>query len=294
MLMFDDGLHKDESANDGIFGAGISGAALGDTIYYYLTCSDAFSAVGREPRAGFLKFVIRAKPKIFINELMSDNLSTVADNFGEYDDWFELYNNGAAEDLSQLYMSDDVLRPGKWQLGTTQFLPNSFLLFWADENGSQGPNHANFKLNNSGEQLILSQYNGVTYQIVDSLSFGSLSPNQSIGCYPDGLRPIVWQQPPSPGTSNMFTSVREVFGTSAFNIYPNPNGGLMVLETKDATGAFKLEVRDAHGRILQMHSYDSSRAGRKIVLDVQELSSGLYFLRLENANNIKMLKFIRQ
>ena len=53
---------------------------------------------------------------IFINELMADNISTIADDNSDYDDWVELYNDTDKDiDLGGMYLTDNLLNPTKWQ-----------------------------------------------------------------------------------------------------------------------------------------------------------------------------------
>jgi hypothetical protein len=54
---------------------------------------------------------------LFINEFMADNDHVVQDEFGEYDDWIEIYNAGAAPiDLGGMYLTDDLTDPTEWMI----------------------------------------------------------------------------------------------------------------------------------------------------------------------------------
>ena len=51
---------------------------------------------------------------LFINEFMADNDSIVPDEYGQYDDWLEIYNAGStAVDLGGMYLTDDLTDPTK-------------------------------------------------------------------------------------------------------------------------------------------------------------------------------------
>ena len=57
---------------------------------------------------------------LVINELMAENDSFIQDNYGEYDDWLELYNaSGATVDLGGMYLTDDLDDPSKWMIPPT-------------------------------------------------------------------------------------------------------------------------------------------------------------------------------
>ncbi|MGL5889943.1 MAG: lamin tail domain-containing protein, partial [Bacteroidia bacterium] len=55
--------------------------------------------------------------QLYINEYSCANTNTNADNFGEYNDWFEIYNAGTtAVNLAGYYISDNDNNPTKWQI----------------------------------------------------------------------------------------------------------------------------------------------------------------------------------
>src|SRR6185369_9042233 len=78
---------------------------------------------------------------------------------------------------------------------------NGFMKFSAD-GSSSGNAHANFKLNNGGENLVLTDVNGAT--TLDTVSFGSQAKDVSQGRLPDGGGTIVSfsSQTASPGYPN--------------------------------------------------------------------------------------------
>jgi len=90
--------------------------------------------------------------QIKINEIQASNDSTIADNFLEYDDWFELYNTtNSSINLAGYYLSDNIYYLTKFQIPNTNSVAstisaNGYLLFWEDDNQNQGVNHCNFKL----------------------------------------------------------------------------------------------------------------------------------------------------
>ncbi len=54
---------------------------------------------------------------LVINEFMAENDWFIQDNFGEYDDWLELYNaSGVTVDLSGMYLTDDPDDPTDWMI----------------------------------------------------------------------------------------------------------------------------------------------------------------------------------
>ncbi len=139
-----------------------------------------------------------------LNEIMADNDATVEDpdEPGAFEDWFEVANLGASEvDLSGLYLTDDLTNPTKWQVpaGVT-VAAHGHLLFWADEDTDQGPNHAGFKLSAGGEDLGLVAADGVT--VIDSTTFGAQTTDVAVGRFPDGYGALTVLDPPTPGAAN--------------------------------------------------------------------------------------------
>ena len=137
-----------------------------------------------------------------INEFLASNSTTNSDESGEFDDWIELYNpTDETLDLSNLYLTDNPNNLTKWQFpeASSTIQPGGFLLIWSDEDGSQGPLHANFKLSASGEFIALVDSNGLS--IIDSLSFGTQTPDVSFGRVFDGGD--IWaSMSPTPASSN--------------------------------------------------------------------------------------------
>jgi hypothetical protein len=128
-----------------------------------------------------------ASPPIYINEVMSDNVSTFAELGGGFYDWIELYNpNDTAVDLDGYALSDDEAIAGKWRFPAVSIPAQSHLVVFASDlnrTNAEAQLHTNFKLSSSGETLILSD---AALRLVDRFQFPSLAPDQSIGRVPDG------------------------------------------------------------------------------------------------------------
>ena len=70
--------------------------------------------------------------QVLINEFSCANKSVIADNFGEYEDWIELYNAGTTPiDLTGYYLSDNKINPTKWPIPSGILNPGAFILFFA-------------------------------------------------------------------------------------------------------------------------------------------------------------------
>lgn len=69
---------------------------------------------------------------VVINELMSLNATTIADEDGDYSDWIELFNSGNnAIDLDGFGLSDDTDEPLKWIFPSYVLDPHQYVLIFA-------------------------------------------------------------------------------------------------------------------------------------------------------------------
>ena len=144
--------------------------------------------------------------QLFINELMADNTSTIADEQGSYEDWIEIYNAGpTAVDLGGYYLSDDLEVSEYWQIPTsdptlTTIPAGGFLLLWADSDPEEGVLHVDFKLSSGGENIVLVAPDGTTQ--MDVLTFDALGSNISFGRTADGGPDLQEFIRTTPGASN--------------------------------------------------------------------------------------------
>ncbi len=140
---------------------------------------------------------------VYINELSASN-SLIADDFGETDDWLELYNaNDTVVNLQGLYLSDNLDDLTKWMIAEPIEIPaNAYVLFWMDGQPDQGGIHAPFKLDSDGESVYLSQMENGSLVLIDEIDFPETLSNVSYGREEDGTNQWVFFGTPSPLESN--------------------------------------------------------------------------------------------
>ena len=139
--------------------------------------------------------------KIFrINEFLANNENINNDEFGEFDDWIELYYHlSDTINLSNYTITDNFDDPLKWSLPDTNIIGEGFLLLWADNNTEQGNYHTNFKLSSSGEEIALYDNN---LNIIDQIVYEEQNIDISYGREKDGYYFWEYFNNPSPGTTN--------------------------------------------------------------------------------------------
>ncbi|MCD6333331.1 MAG: lamin tail domain-containing protein [Bacteroidales bacterium] len=146
---------------------------------------------------------------VLINEVASVNRSSYIDDYGEFEDWIELYNPGREEvDLAGWFISDDEKDLTKWQIPSgykhlTKLYPYSYIILWADHDTLQGPLHVNFELSKKGEEVVLSKMIGDQIVIIDRMIFPALKDHHSYGRCPDGGSDLQIMKHPTPGTVNI-------------------------------------------------------------------------------------------
>ncbi len=218
---------------------------------------------------------------VFINELMASNSSTIADEFGEYDDWIELYNpNADTVDIRGLFITDDFSIPKKHQIPSntniTKIPPLGYLLLWADGTPAQGPLHLNFKLSASGEAVGIYD---TSLTVIDTVRFGIQTNNVSYGRFPDGNSYWRLFGNPTPGASNNNNSVNDFEINSRLYIYPNPPDDDFINLSKEVKN---LELYNCFGqKILALENVQR--------VDIHHLSKGIYFARINNFFTVKLI-----
>lgn len=249
----------------------LEGLGVEDRVALYLTAKDQGGQETRYPSANqlFVEFPLANGP-VLINEFMASNSNTVADSYGEFDDWVEFYNpTGDPVWLGDLYLSDNVGVPGKYKFPDTYLSGDEFFVVWLDGQPEQGNRHAPFKISKEGEQIRLSRRPAEGFAIMDSLSFGPQLRDVALGRSSDGgMDWIVFTQA-TPGFSNLRTGAGEFLASGPeLLLYPNPVTGGILNFNREVSGT----VFNGMGiAVLQLSS--------SMQADVGTLEPGMYIFR---------------
>ena len=124
----------------------------------------------------FIGTTMSLNSQIVINEYSCSNVTGITDNFGEREDWIELYNaTGAAIDLTGYYLSDKASNLTKWQIPSGTIAGNGYkMVFCSKRNTVNGDEyHPNFNLSQTeGDWIILTNPSLV---VVDSFKIKHLT-----------------------------------------------------------------------------------------------------------------------
>ena len=274
--LFDDGNHNDGLAGDGVYGVNISNAS--NSIDYYLYAENDSAGVFSPERAAYDYYTLQTAIQpgdLVINEVMSNNISIVTDNSGKHEDWIELYNTTSSPiSTNGLFITDTFAYLHKWNLPNHIIQPNSYSIIWADEDGGQGEEHANFQLSNLGELLVLSNSDS---SIIDSITFLAQADDVSFGRSPNGSGSFTMLTPTFRANNDFPNIVSNL--EQDLVVYPNPFNDILYLDTDE-----NLIVLDVLGRIVGHFDHVNH-------IQTSEWDSGVYFVNLLNSNLIiKMIK----
>lgn len=275
--MYDDGLHNDGAASDGVYGVDVQMQSL--EMQYYIYAENSIAGKFSPVRAEYEFYSIEPKKGLVINELSANNVSIMSDQAGEFDDWIELYNS--TSDPIQLYnycLSDNDSDLYKWVLPNIILQPNSYIVFWADGQTAQGIDHTNFGLDINGETLYLTH---LTDSTVDMVEFPDQYPDVTYGRLPNGTGPFEYLIPTFQAENTTLMGEEEVSLPNVnINLYPNPASEFINIQVDEFIQS-EIYLYDLNGRV----ALQSQVNGTILQLDVSSLSSGTYILRLETGGH---------
>jgi hypothetical protein len=243
---------------------------------------------------------------VFVNEFLASNSSVNTDEYGDHDDWIELFNNNSYPiNIGGFYITDKLSSPYKYQIpfydaAKTTIPAKRHILLWADDQVSQGILHVSFKLDKAGEAIGLVQVLEGETLFIDSLTYSEQSNNISYGRYPDGSNNWVYFDKPSPSDSNKtVTNIHDELNLpteySLSQNYPNPfNPNTKIKYTiptppsssplvkgRNEVGFVSLKVYDILGReVATLVNEEQSPGVYEIEFDASKLPSGVYLYRL--------------
>lgn len=276
--MFDDGTHNDGIAGDGIYGGGFLVDGVHPEFYIWAENAEAGAFSPARAEHEFYTLQLETQPltagSVVINEVLTSN-SVHEDEYGESNDWIELYNrSGSVVDLSGAHLSDTLSDPLRWTFPYGSLIaPDSYLMVWADDDEEQQFYHTNFNLSSIAETLLLTNATG---EIMDQVDYPLQVQDISYGRYPNGTGPWTYMETTFGGVNGAGLIVRESNESAdSWIAYPNPTSGL--LHVSCSFGAIlQVEIRDTMGSLLLSIPCGNQQAE----LDVNNLAAGIYFLTI--------------
>ncbi len=133
-----------------------------------------------------------------LNEAMSQNDGAWVDEFGEADDWVELFNPGSESVWLSRYRILDT-SGAIARLPEVELRAGGRIVLFADDSPEQGPLHLPFKLGSDGDELALIDD---ADEIVDRLTLPELALNEALARHPDGIGDAAVCRYATPGRQN--------------------------------------------------------------------------------------------
>ena len=225
---------------------------------------------------------IASPGEVVINEFLAKNNTDTINEFGNYEDWIELFNlTGEPLDLFGLYLTDDYADPVKYAFTENSVIqPGSYFMVWADEEDTVSSwLHANFKLSADGESLMLSNGAGL---VLDSLTFGPQTADISLGRCPNGTGPFSDLIIPTFAEDNYCPDfIGDEDGEKRqFLVMPNPFLDHFIIMSY-IPGMLSAEIYSLSGLKVAEENLESGEA----MFHDLNIPSGMYFIILKNEKN---------
>ncbi|MFT4752563.1 MAG: hypothetical protein ACI85Q_000095 [Salibacteraceae bacterium] len=215
---------------------------------------------------------------LFINEVMVDNQTVVADAQGDFDSWIEIYNaNATPIDLTgMLFGTDEPFYFSRCQAPVV--VPAmGFAILWADGEVEDGAGHLPL-------ELLDADFLGFATKdltILDTLEWDSSLTDVSLGRSIDGAGTWVSFEVSTPNASNstgIILSVINALEANPLNVYPNPasNGNINFNKVVSFT------MYSITGQTVMIQNNINR-------LDVSNLENGIYIIETTEGEVVKVI-----
>lgn len=280
--MYDDGQQADGLAGDNVYGFILPSIGNNATVKYYILASDDEGVSARQPICDFNEILIGdSNVPLVINEFMASNDNAFADEFGEYDDWVEIYSlSDVPIYLGNYFLSDNEGTPDKWPLPDVSIQPGEYLILWADGDEGQGDFHADFKLSASGEFIGLFDSSVNDFALIDGYDFDEQSTDVSMARIPNGTGPFVANNPTPGAFNDPMTNVFEEEKCFELNVSPNPFSNEINIVSNEIIVA--VEIYGEKGQLVFEKSQINNKEAR---LNIDLPNAGVYFLKIKYSDN---------
>ncbi|KAF5071251.1 CotH kinase protein [anaerobic digester metagenome] len=277
--MTENRLNNNTALDGGTFIATLSGLDANTLLEFRIKATDNNQVTVAKPCDAVQYTIPSPNPiMLYINEFMASNSSTIADEYGEYDDWIEIYNAGSqAVWLGDKYLSDNLNNPVKWAFPDTTIGAGGYLLVWADGQPTQGSMHTPYKLDKDNEEIGIFDNEASGFALIDDITYTNQSTNISMGRVTDGA--VEWKlfDNPTPGSTNSMVGIPEI-PAYRLNIYPNPsNTGFIYLEEFETISIFDLSGREILPAVTSQK------------IDIGSLKPGIYLVRNTTGGVAKLM-----
>jgi len=278
------------SANEATFNSTTTFPITENNQGVYYTVTDNQGNSNRFPACGFLSFntISSTNTSLFINEIMADNESIIADETGAFEDWVEIFNASESDiNMAGLFLSDKPDNPSKWAFPDVTIPAGGFLFIWTDEDDDEGPLHTNFKLNNDGEFIGIFDTEANDFALIDGFEFGEQAEDVSFGRIPDGSSDLSPLTPTPNATNGQLTAIDELIDRELI-IYPNPSTHGFTIDLGQLnTSPTTILITNTIGQIFQTLAIDHATT---YSINTVDLPIGVYFVVIDFEEQGKLFR----
>jgi hypothetical protein len=86
------------------------------------------------------------------------------------------------------------------------------------------------------------------------------------------------------------TSIDEITNGNEFSVHPNPNNGTFMLEMKEGTTTFEVNIYNVQGQIV----YSDSFTEGDVNIDIQHVNSGIYLIEVRSEQAQSIIRIVKQ
>ena len=264
-------------------GTGLYSAAIdvdARDVQYYIYAENNDAGIFSPERAEKEFHQLAVVDNLVINEIMASNISAIADQSGEYDDWVELYNgNNFSLNLTGYYLSDSENDLTKWSFPNVSISPNDYLIIWCDTAGNtQAGLHTTYRLSADQEEVYLTDPNGT---IIDAVHFVNMPNDVAYARVPNGTGTFIHQGETYEANNQNISGITNVNISSKMRVYPNPSNNRIYILGADGD----LSIHNLIGQEVFSDYVDNT-----ISVDISNWNAGVYFIK----SNQKVIKIIKQ
>lgn len=218
---------------------------------------------------------------LVINEWMAWNESENMDEYGEYNDWIELYNNSSSNiNLEGYFISNKANEATKYQFPNITIGANEYLILWADEDTLQGELHLPFKLDSERDDIILSRPDTST---IDYFFHHNVDSNLTQARIPNGIGNINTGVSTPASSNELFVNIDENEFIN-LSVYPNPFSEYLLIDKH--TYNEDVSIYDAKGSLI----YTDQIKTKNTRINTSSFKSGIYYIGSSNNKLIPLIK----
>ncbi len=232
-----------------------------------------------------VEMIAHFEPLPSIEGLVLNEFSTTksaVDNYGEAEDWIELFNAGTKPiDIAGVLITDDLTVKNKHKLsnpGSPWLLEaGNYQLLWADGQVLQGKDHLPFKLSSSGDDIGLYHVAGYDTLEIAVLTFSAQPNKASLARIPNAIGPFEITASLTPGAMNEFVTGIEDQEKTKGLFYPNPADQILHIDVGEESGS--VAIFDMMGKPVTEITF-STNIDKSI--SVSNLSNGAYIIKISS------------